>query len=114
MCPDVPIGVPGACPFPCLEELEWDVREGGEVGESPSSCAVALRAQGRDICFHQWFGGGSPGVGALVPTSLCPCCLYISGCQQDPSPALVAAHPPSLAFLGPESVSKSGMLTQLL
>lgn len=29
--------------------------------------------------------------------------------------ALVAAHPPpSLAFLGPESVSKLGMLTQLL
>ena len=67
----------------------------------------------RDLCFYQWFGGGSQRVGAPAPTSLCARCPYISRCQQDPSPALVAAHPPSLAFLGPESASKSGMLTQL-
>lgn len=47
------------------------------------------------------------------PIPLCVLSLHLlvpTGSQ----PALVAAHPPSLAFLGPESISKSGMLTQLL
>lgn len=48
------------------------------------------------------------------PLILQPPHSYIFWGQQDPNLALVAAHPPSLAFLGPESMFISGTLTQLL
>lgn len=47
------------------------------------------------------------------PPSLCECCAYIPGANRIPA-WLRRLPPPSLAFPKPESMSGSGMLTQLL
>lgn len=66
-----------------------------------------------DTCFHLWFGGWSRYAGAPVPHPSV-CAVPTSGTNRIPAQLWWPPNPHPLAFLGPESMSRSGMLTQLL
>lgn len=92
----------GSCDDP-LEGVWW------AEGSGP-----ALVHSVRDTCFYLSFGGRFRNAGAPDPQSFCVCAVPTSGANRIPAQLWRLSTPPSLAFLGPESVSRSGMLTQLL